>query len=73
MALRIEHDARGKATGMVYADAQGNHHRQKARVVCVACNSIESPRLPLNSASSMFPDGIAHSSGQVGRMARGEM
>ena len=67
MALRIEHDARGKATGVVYADKGGNQHRQRARVVCVACNSIESPRLLLNSASSMFPDGMANASGQVGR------
>ena len=41
--------------------------RQKARVVCVAGNSIESPRLLLNSASSKFPDGLANSSGQVGK------
>ncbi|HNS72985.1 MAG TPA: GMC oxidoreductase, partial [bacterium] len=45
----------------------GNQHVQKARVVAVAGNSIESPRLLLNSASSMFPDGLANSSGQVGR------
>ncbi|MGG5819720.1 GMC family oxidoreductase [Falsiroseomonas sp. HW251] len=67
MVLRIEHDARGRATGVVYADAQGAQHRQRARVVAVAGNSIESPRLLLNSASSMFPDGMANSSGQVGR------
>lgn len=68
MVLKIEHDAKGKATGVIYADAQGNHHRQKARVVCVAGNSIESPRLLLNSASALFPDGMANSSsGQVGR------
>jgi choline dehydrogenase-like flavoprotein len=54
-------------TGVLYADDQGNQHLQKARVVCVAGNSIESPRLLLNSASSMFPDGLANSSGQVGR------
>ena len=36
-------------------------------MVCVAGNSIESPRLLLNSASSKFPDGLANSSGQVGR------
>ena len=35
--------------------------------MCVACNSIESPRLLLNSASGKFPDGLANSSGQVGR------
>jgi len=40
---------------------------QKARAVCVAGNSIESPRLLLNSASSQFPNGLANSSGQVGR------
>ncbi|UVJ46375.1 GMC family oxidoreductase [Pseudomonas sp. LS1212] len=67
MVLKIEHDAQGKVNAVVYADAKGNIQRQKARVVCVAGNSIESPRLLLNSASSMFPDGLANSSGQVGR------
>ncbi len=67
MALKIEHDDSGKVTGVLYADKDGNQHFQKARLVCVACNSIESPRLLLNSASSMFPDGMANSSGQVGR------
>ncbi len=65
--LQIEHGANGKVTGVVYADKDGNQHRQKARIVAVAGNSIESPRLLLNSASSMFPDGLANSSGQVGR------
>lgn len=65
--LKIEHDDSGKVTGVVYADADGNQHMQKARIVCVAGNSFESPRLLLNSASSMFPDGLANSSGQVGR------
>ena len=67
MVIRINHDARGRATGVVYADASGAMHEQKARIVCVAGNSIESPRLLLNSASNMFPDGLANSSGQVGR------
>ncbi len=67
MALKIEHDAKGLVTGVVYADKDGNVQRQKARAVCVAGNSIESPRLLLNSASSLFPDGLANSSGQVGR------
>src|SRR6266700_4346476 len=67
MALKIEHDAAGKITGVVYADEAGKTQRQKARVVAVAGNSIESPRLLLNSASSQFPDGLANSSGQVGR------
>jgi choline dehydrogenase-like flavoprotein len=63
----IEHNAQGRVTGVTYFDADGNMHRQKARLVAVAGNSIETPRLLLNSASSLFPDGIANSSGQVGR------
>ena len=65
--LKIEHDDSGKVTGVLYADKDGNQHLQKARIVAVAGNSIESPRLLLNSASSMFPDGLANSSGQVGK------
>lgn len=64
---RIEHDARGKVTGVVYFDKDGKEQRQKARIVAVAGNSIETPRLLLLSASSMFKDGLANSSGQVGR------
>jgi choline dehydrogenase-like flavoprotein len=65
--LKIEHDDSGKISGVLYADKDGNQHLQKCRVACVAGNSIESPRLLLNSASSMFPDGLANSSGQVGK------
>ena len=65
--LKIEQDAQGKVTGVIYADKDGNQQLQKARIVAVAGNSIESPRLLLNSASSMFPDGLANSSGQVGK------
>lgn len=64
---RILHDDSGKVTGVEYFDKDGNLQMQKARIVCVAGNSYESPRLLLNSASSMFPDGLANSSGQVGR------
>jgi len=65
--LQIQHDDAGKVTGVLYADKDGNQQVQKARLVAVAGNSIESPRLLLNSASSKFPDGMANSSGQVGR------
>jgi choline dehydrogenase-like flavoprotein len=64
---KIEHDASGKVTGVVYLDGKGVQQRQKARIVAVAGNSIESPRLLLNSASNTFKDGLANSSGQVGR------
>jgi choline dehydrogenase-like flavoprotein len=67
MVLRIEHDDSGRVTGVVYADADGNHQRQRARLVCVAGNAVETPRLLFNSASNLHPDGLANSSGQVGR------
>ncbi len=66
-AARIEHDDKGRVSGVVYFDAAGKEQRQRARVVCVAGNSIETPRLLLLSASSKYPDGLANSSGQVGR------
>ena len=64
---QIEHDSSGKVIGVTYFDADGKLQRQKARIVAVAGNSLESPRLLLNSASAKFPDGLANSSGQVGR------
>ena len=67
MVLRINHDPSGKVTGVVYVDRDGRQHVQRARLVAVAGNSVETPRLLLNSESSMFPDGLANASGQVGR------
>src|SRR5262247_1305339 len=65
--VKIEHNDAGKVTAVVYRDSNGTEQRQKARAVCVAGNSIETPRLLLLSASSKYPDGLANSSGQVGR------
>ena len=65
--VRIEHNDAGKASAVVYMDKDGKEQRQKARIVCVAGNSIETPRLLLLSASNLFKDGLANSSGQVGR------
>ena len=67
MALRIEHDGNGRASGVVYVDRAGMQRRQKARVVCVAANAIETARLLLNSDSSRFRDGLANGSGEVGK------
>lgn len=57
----------GLADGVVYADAHGALHRQRARVVAIAGNAIETARLLLLSANPSHPDGLANSSGQVGR------
>ena len=66
-AAQILHDASGRATGVLYVDRNGTLRRQRASVVCVAGNAIESARLLLLSESPQHPDGLANSSGQVGR------
>ena len=67
-AVQITTDSSGKADGVLYMDTKTKAlHRQEAKVICVAGNSIETPRLFLMSASSRFPNGLANSSDQVGR------
>lgn len=56
----------GRATGVHY-HREGNWRFQKAKNVVVAGYAIETPRLLLNSANSEFPDGLANSSGLVGK------
>lgn len=57
----------GLASGAIYIDRNGRERRQLARTVIVCCNGVGTPRLLLNSKSAKFPDGIANSSGLVGR------
>ena len=57
----------GLADGVVYVDADGVTHRQKAELVILACNGIGTARLLLLSRSGRFPDGLANRSGLVGR------
>src|SRR4249920_2840603 len=61
-ATRIEHGANGKVNAVIYRDAKGHEQKQKARLVCVAGNAIETARLLLLSESSKFPLGLANSS-----------
>ena len=68
MARQILVGADGKATGVFYIDkATHTEKRVAARAVVVAASACESARLLLNSRSKVFPDGLANSSGQVGR------
>ena len=57
----------GMANGVVYYDADGKEQFQAAEVVVVACNGVGTPRLLLNSKSAKFPNGLANSSGLVGK------
>ena len=63
---QITHDATGRVDGVLYFE-DGVLHKQSARVVCVAGNAIETARLLLLSSSPQFPDGLANSSGEVGK------
>ena len=63
---RVETDARGRATGVVYFDSAGVEQRQRAKVVILSANGAETTRLLLLSDSSRFPHGLANSSGVVG-------
>lgn len=45
----------------------GKTYEQKAKLVILSAFVIETPRLLLNSANSDFPDGLANSSGMVGK------
>jgi choline dehydrogenase-like flavoprotein len=68
MAREVTVDASGKATGVTYVDkATGTEHHVAARVVVVAAGACESVRLLLNSRSALFPNGLANSSGLVGK------
>ncbi len=62
----LETDEAGRISGVVYHRG-GAEHRLEASVVILAAFCVEDPRLLLHSASSQYPDGIANSSGMVGR------
>jgi choline dehydrogenase-like flavoprotein len=74
---RIETNAQGRTTGVAYFDGRGGagggagasarERFQKARAVVVCANGAETPRLLLMSANPRFPQGLANSSGIVGK------
>ena len=66
-ARKVETDAKGRATGVKYFDADKKEVFQRAKAVVVCANGAETPRLLLNSASNLFPHGLANSSGVVGK------
>jgi len=58
----------GRATGVGFVDkTTGKHQQVSARVVVLAASACESVRILLNSKSSLFPHGLANSSGKVGK------
>jgi len=67
MVRGLDLDARGRIAGVRYVDVSGTEHTVTGRVYVVACSSVESARLLLMSRSDRAPNGIANSSGLVGK------
>jgi choline dehydrogenase-like flavoprotein len=68
MVREVNLNDRGLATGVTYIDTKsGTEHRADARVVVLAASACETARLLLNSKSPKFPNGLANTSGTVGK------
>jgi choline dehydrogenase-like flavoprotein len=60
-------DVQGRASGAIYVDRSGERIHHEADTVLLCANGIGTARLLLLSKSERFPDGLANSSGLVGR------
>ena len=68
MAYEVVLGKNGKARGVRFVDkATGKHEEAHGRVIVLAASAAESARILLNSKSSAFPNGLANSSGLVGK------
>ena len=68
MVREVLTDSSGKARGVIYVDrTTRREERVMGRIVVLAAGSCESARILLNSKSNLFPNGLANSSGHVGR------
>ncbi len=68
MAREIVMGKNGKAEAVDYIDKNSREEKRvNAKAFVLAASACESARLLLNSRSASFPDGLANSSGVVGR------
>jgi choline dehydrogenase-like flavoprotein len=68
MVREVEMGKNGRATGVVFIDkTTGKEQRAKGRIIVLAASACESVRILLNSKSAQFPQGLANSSGKVGK------
>ncbi|HWT25017.1 MAG TPA: GMC family oxidoreductase [Solirubrobacteraceae bacterium] len=64
---RLETDGSGREVRRVVVDRRGTQEIYTGDIVVVSCGAVNSAALLLRSASDRHPDGLANSSGQVGR------
>jgi choline dehydrogenase-like flavoprotein len=68
MVYEVVVNKNGKASGVRFVDrTTGKHELVNARAVVLAASACESVRILLNSKSAQFPNGLANSSGKLGR------
>jgi choline dehydrogenase-like flavoprotein len=68
MAREVAVGTDGLANGVHYIDRiSGEDRFVRARIVVLAASALESTRILLNSKSSKFPQGLANSSGTLGK------
>ncbi len=68
MVKSVDTDTEGKVTGVSYIDKKtGTEQQVQAKVVILAASACESARILLNSKTERYPNGLANSSGQVGK------
>ncbi|MDH4038295.1 MAG: GMC family oxidoreductase N-terminal domain-containing protein [Candidatus Krumholzibacteria bacterium] len=66
-AFQILMGTDGRARGVLYFDPEGREQEVLARAVVLAANAVETPRLLFMSANGRFPEGLANSSGLLGK------
>lgn len=66
MVTQVLADKEGLVTGVTFVH-DGQTYEQKARIVILSNFVVETPRLLLNSSNAQFPEGLANSSGWVGK------
>jgi choline dehydrogenase-like flavoprotein len=75
IAYGIELDpSSDRASAVLFINSRTRqHHRVRARAIALACGPVEDVRMLLMSKSRRFPEGLANSSGCVGKNLAAEM
>jgi choline dehydrogenase-like flavoprotein len=67
MVRILMHDADRRVSGILYRTSAGTTNRIKCKALVLACSALETSRQLLANKTKAFPNGLANSSGQVGR------
>ena len=65
--IKLNTDVNGKIKNVIFSYKNKNIYKVKGSIFILACSGLGTPRLLLNSKNKYLPDGIANSSGLVGK------